>query len=299
MRAIWIFPALLLTLSGCVRHLNEPQSPAATPLPEERPFIVLEDQRYSPPGWPQPLFADVYLPDTPNMATRPVALLVHGGGWQGRTPEDMAPIAEHLAQRGFVAVNIGYRFAPEYKFPAQIHDLQQAMHWIHRQADEWRIDTSRIAGVGYSSGAHLVSLLAVVAGQGGEVDRPYGGERTRLDAVIAGGTPTNLFKFDDGRLVVEFLGGTRLEVPLQYANASPMKHIHPQVPPFFLFHGTWDDLVPPDHAKDFYHALREQGIYSELYLLRYRGHITTFLTRYNAIEAGIDFLARQLEQDQG
>lgn len=89
------------------------------------------------------------LPTTPGDRLRPAALLVHGGGWQRRSPDDMDEIAKRLAERGYVTVNIAYRFAPTYRFPAQFHDLQQAMGWIHERADAWRIDTDRIAGIAF------------------------------------------------------------------------------------------------------------------------------------------------------
>ncbi|WP_341853288.1 prolyl oligopeptidase family serine peptidase [Halomonas aestuarii] len=158
------------------------------------------------------------------------------------------------------------------------------MAWIHEQADAWHIDTERIVGVGYSSGAHLVSLLAL-SDEGG------------LAAVLAGGLPSDLLKFDDGRLVVEFIGGTRTERPQAYRRASPIYQIDADAPPHFLFHGRWDGLVPVDHATDFHAALVAQGVESELYLQHYRGHFTSFLMRDGAIEAGIAFLDRQLLDD--
>lgn len=294
MRIFWILPVLLFVLSGCTTHQNAPSTPTTATLPQTTFFKVFKDLIYTPPDWPEAIRADVYLPTTPGVEKRPAALVVHGGGWQGRSKDDMTDIAKRLAQNGIVAVNVTYRFAPQYKFPAQLYDMQQAMAWIHENADAWGVDTSRIAGVGYSSGAQLVSLLALVASEGGELNQPYGGDTSQLAAVVSGGTPSNLFKFDDGRLVVEFLGGTRLEVPEQYTQASPMEHITANAPPFFLFHGTWDDLVSVDHAKDFHKALKGAGAYSELYLLRFRGHTTAFLTRGSAMDAAMDFLRREL-----
>jgi len=292
MRLVLGLLVVLFTLGGCASHLGAPSRQASPGWPDDADVVLREDLRYSPDDWPEPLQADVYLPDTPGL--RPAVLVVHGGGWEGRSRTDMAAVAERLASHGFVAINVDYRFAPEYRFPARIQDLQQAMHWIHRHAEPWRIDTSRIAGVGYSSGAHSVSLLALIAGQGGELDRPYGGDDTRLEAVVAGGTPTDLMKFDDGRLVKQLLGGTRAQVPDRYRLASPVNHVHPGAPPFFLFHGGWDSLVPLDHAEDFYAKLKAQGVDSELYVQRLRGHITAFLTRTGAMDAATDFLERQL-----
>lgn len=249
-------------------------------------------QRYSPDEWPQVLRADVYLPD-PDGELRPAALVVHGGGWRNRGPEDMTDIAKQLAAQGYVAVNIEHRFAPQYRFPAQVHDLQQAMAWIHDNADEWQVDTQRIVGVGFSSGAHLVSLLAL-AGAQGPLAEPYGGEHAQLAAVMAGGLPSDLLKFDDGRLVVQFIGGTRAEKPDAYRLASPARQITPDAPPFFVYHGRWDQLVPVDHATDFYAQLKAEGIESELYLLRGRGHFASFVLDGQAVDAGIAFLNQQV-----
>lgn len=280
--------ALPLLVAGCATHLSTSEAPAIT---QSGPRLDVDFRRlaprpYTPPDWPESLEARVLLPDTPDGKLRPAALLVHGGGWQRRSPDDMDEIAERLARRGYVTVNVGYRFAPEYRFPAQLEDLEQAVAWIHERAEAWRIDPARIAGVGYSSGAHLVSLLALTA------------EPDRLAAVLAGGLPSDLMKFDDGRLVVEFIGGTRAEKPQAYRLASPITHVDADAPPHFLFHGRWDTLVPVDHATDFHAALEAQGVASELYLQHYRGHVTSFLLRDGAIEAGLAFLDRQLREEE-
>jgi acetyl esterase/lipase len=292
---------LLLTallVSGCgSTHLASRGTPAiaieagsVTQVEVQR----LPRQTYTPSHWPEALEAEVYLPITSNDSLRPAALVVHGGGWQNRGLDDMASIAERLATRGYVVVNVEHRFAPEYRFPAQLHDLQEAMTWLQDHADAWQVDTDRIVGVGYSSGAHLVSLLALT-GTEGSLATTEDGKTTRIVAVLAGGLPSDLFKFPDGRLVVEFLGGTRAEVPDQYLRASPAHHVTAVSPLFFLFHGVWDQLVPVDHAIDFYAELQAKNVESELYLQHLRGHFASFLTRDKAIEAGIAFLDRQVK----
>lgn len=291
--------SLALLLSGCgATHIATNGEPAVTSALERAPVssTALEPQRYTPDTWPEPLSARVRLPDTPVGRLRPAALIVHGGGWRGRSPSDMDKIARQLAGQGYVTVNIAYRFAPEYRFPAQLHDLQQAMAWIHQNAERWRIDTERIVGVGYSSGAHLVSLLAL-ASTDGPLAVPYGGEHTRLRAVVAGGLPSDLLKFDDGPLVIDLLGGTREQMRQAYVLASPERQIAPDAPPFFIFHGNRDRLVPVDHARDFYASLQAQGTPAELYLEHGRGHISAFLLRGGAIKAAIAFLNREVEND--
>lgn len=276
-----------LLLAGCASHDNARQEPVAL---SETGYEVRSPVRFSPDDWPEPLFADLYLPQRPDPA--PAVLLVHGGGWERRSREDMTWIAEELAERGFAVMNIDYRFAPEYTFPAQLHDLQLAMRWLREQATAYRIDPDAISAFGFSSGAHLVSLLALTSDPRNPLSKPHGGPMTRPVAVVAGGIPSDLRRFDSGRLIRQFLGGTEQEKPEIYRLASPMAHVSPDAPPFFLFHGNLDMLVPPEQAEDFHNALLANGVHSELYLMHLRGHITSFLTAGNAVEQATEFLAR-------
>ncbi len=276
-----------LLLAGCASHHNVREAPVALP---ETGFEVRPAVRFSPEDWPEALFADLYLPEGSGPA--PAVLLVHGGGWERRSREDMTWIAEELAARGFAVMNIDYRFAPEYTFPAQLQDLQVAMRWLREEARNYRIDPDAISAFGFSSGAHLVSLLALTSNPGNPLSEPYGGPGTRPIAVVAGGIPSDLRRFDSGRLVRQFLGGTEQEKPDTYRLASPIAHVSPGAPPFFLFHGNLDMLVPPEQAEHFYRALLQEGVHAELYMMHLRGHVTSFLTAGNAVEQATEFLAR-------
>lgn len=277
--------SLMLLLTACASSADN--------APDQAPFNVdvTENQQYSPPDWPQRLYADIHRPVTTQR--RPAVLLVHGGGWEGRNRQDMNGIASQLAEDGFVVFNIDHRFAPRYRFPAQLHDVQLAMHWLRTNGDEYAIDNERVYAFGFSSGAHLVSLMALVAGQGGELDSLHGGAVTRPDAVVAGGVPSDLRKFNDGRRLLQLMGDKQSRMQEQYHQASPVTHIHGDAPPFFFFHGTLDQLVPFDHSEDFHLALQEAGIESELYRVRLRGHLLSFVFSGGATSAASEFLHRQ------
>lgn len=281
----------LLVLAGCATHHNEVVS---TSIPDEVPFRVEKDLRFSPSNWPEALFADLYLPTGQASNTRhPVVLMVHGGGWQRRSREDMAWIAEDVASHGFAVLNIDYRFAPEHTFPAQLHDLQLARQWLNRNADEYHLDATRMSGFGFSSGAHLIALLALVASSDSDLNQPHGGPETRLNAVVTGGLPSDLMAFGSGKLIRQFLGGEQQDMPETYRRASPISHVTANAPPFFLFHGALDMLVPFSQAERFREALEDQQIYSELYEMHLRGHVTSFLTAGDAVDQAIAFLVRQ------
>jgi len=285
-----------LVLAGCARHLNDPGRDVSLP---QTGHVVLADQRFSPPDWPQALYADVYIPDVngpdgdsrdDKRAAWPAVLVVHGGGWERRSRADMTDISRRLADRGFVAVNIDYRFAPEYRFPAQLHDVQIAHRWMREEASRLRIDPDRIAGLGFSSGAHLIALAGLVAGTDSPLNAEYGPEDDGYFAMVVGGIPSDFSLFSGGKLLRQLMGAQQDEAPEAYQAASPITHVHDDAPPFFLFHGTLDMTVPFEHAQDLYDALLEHGVHAELYRMRLRGHVTSFLFRGGAMRRAITFL---------
>lgn len=279
--------ALLLGLSGCASHQPTPTQPIDLP---ETEFTVHASIPFSPEQWPQRLYADLYVPAVTNPV--PVVLMVHGGGWERRSRHDMAWVAETLASQGFAVLNIDYRFAPEFTFPAQLHDLQQARHWISQHAEHYGLDAARVSGFGFSSGAHLVALLATIARSDNNLSTPYGGPETALNAVVAEGLPSDLPAFGSGKLLRQFLGGDPSEMPECYRQASPIVHVDASTPPFFLFHGTLDTLVPFGQTERFAQSLKDHKVYHEVYAMRLRGHITSFLTAGKAVDRAAQFLAR-------
>lgn len=279
--------SIVVALPACVTH--SPRVGAPAPAVTAESFDVQRGITYTPADWPQALQGDLYLPrGLPR--PRPAVLLVHGGGWERRTRADMDDMAAKLARRGYVVFNISHRFAPQFQFPAQVNDLAQAVRWLRAHADAHGLDANRIAGWGYSSGAHLVGMLGTLS----PGDAHYPGGDTRLDAQVLGGAPLDLRKFEGGRLVPQFLGATQAENATVYAQASPTVHVSSDDPPTFLYHGGLDLLVSADHAREMKAALDAAGVPAELYIARFREHVTMFTAGGGAERAGIAFLDRVL-----
>ena len=62
-----------------------------------------------------------------------------------------------------------------------------------------------------------------------------------------------------------------------------------------MFHGKLDRLVPPDHASEYYEALRQQGILTELKMLPLRGHVTSFVFRGSSVRVADKFIETSLK----
>lgn len=277
-----------ILLVGCSSHLGKPATPAPAALHTD--FEVRADLVFTLDDAPRKLLADAYVPtgDGP----WPGVLLIHGGGWETGDRDQVASIARRLARRGFVVFNTTYRLAPKDTFPAQIQDVQLALRWMQSHAAELRMRPDRIGAFGYSAGAHLAALLGTLSPGDALASTP------RVAAVVAGGTPSDLTKFKGGKLVPQFLGTNWKTDPEAYRRASPVTYVSSDDPPFFIYHGGWDQLVPVDHAEDLHAALQAAGVRSELFVLRGRGHITAFLTDGAAFDAAATFLDRELRTPQ-
>lgn len=103
---------------------------------------------------------DVYYPE--NADCCPVIVNVHGGGYVYGSKEVYKRYCMDLARRGFTVLNINYRLAPRWKFPAPLEDINNAMLWLNREARYYHADITKIFMVGDSAGAQLVSQYAAM-----------------------------------------------------------------------------------------------------------------------------------------
>lgn len=277
---------VVVLLGACATtHVGRLESPPPPKFQSE--FEVTRDVVVSPRDWPVELLADVYRPQTEG--PQPAVLLVHGGAWKRGDRDQVKGLAERIAARGYVVVNSTYRLVPDALFPAQLRDVQVAIQWMREQGGEYGIDPERIGGFAYSAGAHLISLAASVA-----EDPEWGMENTQLKAIVAGGNPSNLMRFEGGYLVPNFLGGTIDEIPETFRAASPITYVRADHPPVYQYHATLDNYVPIEQAEAYRGALSQAGVPNELFILHGHGHISAFFADDEAVSRGIDFLDRYL-----
>jgi acetyl esterase/lipase len=86
----------------------------------------------------------------------PVVIGYHGGGWTiGRATDDARWAAAVLQHSRAIYVGVNYRLAPEYPFPVGNDDAADAILWLAQNADELKIDPSKIVLSGFSAGGGL------------------------------------------------------------------------------------------------------------------------------------------------
>jgi acetyl esterase/lipase len=276
----WLMPWVVLLASCSTSVKMAARSPATR---QRCDYTVTRDVVYTPPRWPEPVRGDVFRPRTPHPA--PAVLLIHGGGWTGKDGRwEVEPIAKKLARRGYVVLNITYRLAPRWQFPAPLEDMQQAVKWLRDHAVEYGIDPVRIATFGYSAGGYLAAF-------GGLIEGP---ESFKIRAIVAGGAPSDLTFYPGGYLVPQFLGGTQREIPHRFREASPVNYVTSRSPPMFLYHATADKLVKPEHPLAMIRALSKNRVRHQTYWIKGRGHVSAFLLPAQAVDEAVDFLDREM-----
>jgi acetyl esterase/lipase len=208
---------------------------------------------------------------------RPCIVVFHGGGWAAGNKDQHDDVTWMLAQRGYVAATVGYRFAPEHVFPAQVEDAKCAVRFLRAHADKYGIDSERIGAVGFSAGAHLSMMLGTTRKEDGlEGTGGWADQSSRVQAVVSFFGPTDLAAPDLPQatlpILKKFLGGTKEEKPDAYKRASPITYVRKDCPPMLLFQGTMDPLVPHTQAYRMADAMTKAGVDGRVELLIGLGH---------------------------
>lgn len=92
----------------------------------------------------------------------PLLVFLHGGGFVIGSLVSHANLCRFTAKRaGCKVLAVGYRKAPEHRFPAALDDSVAAFRWAVAHAGELGVDPSRIAVGGDSAGGNLAAGVAL------------------------------------------------------------------------------------------------------------------------------------------
>jgi acetyl esterase len=104
----------------------------------------------------------VYTPDSPT--PRSLVVFFHGGGFVFCSIDTHDGLCRRLADAtGAVVVSVGYRLAPEHRYPAGLDDCYAALVWAHGHAAELGADPARLVVTGDSAGGNLAACAALLA----------------------------------------------------------------------------------------------------------------------------------------
>ena len=237
----------VLTTTGCVTY-GPPRAGES----------IYRDLVYASPGGCD-LHLDLYVP--PAARPLPVVIWFHGGSWKHGN-KSIFLFMRDLPRHGIALVSVDYRLSDRAKYPAQIEDARAALQWVRAHAARYHLEPGRIGLSGASAGGHLAALLGTLEGT------------PAIRAVCVLYPPTDIVamdkryaKFGGLNWVGTFLGGSHDTQLALAAEASPINHVTASSPPFLIFHGALDWMVPVEQSRELHSRLLQAGVESQLVIL--------------------------------
>lgn len=284
---VWIVLLLVTSAPAQTTQTTQPVLPPGTKFISDLWYVENGHERQK---------LDLYLPAAAQTRDVPLVIYIHGGGW--RLGDRKQPPAAMLLSHGYAVASIEHRYTTDAIFPSQIHDVKAAVRWLRAHARDYRLDGSRFAAWGASSGGHLALMLGVspdirsLDGDGGNLD-----QSSRVQCVI------DFYGTVEFRKPIEFplnenrlraLGGTPGERPELAALVTPITHVTPDDAPVLIVHGEADPVVAIAHSEAIAAALKAVNVEVRFIRVPNGGHGGSEFTRESIHAEVFQFLDRHL-----
>jgi acetyl esterase/lipase len=194
-----------------------------------------------------------------------------GGGYGGLAlgPEGHG-IAQWLNQHGIAGVVLEYRL-PKGRAFVPLLDAQRAIRTVRVKAKAWGIDPGHIGIMGFSAGGHLAATAAThFDGGNPQAADPTDRVSCRPDFAILIYPVVTMGAKTHGGSKANLLGPN--PTPEMVDLFSNEKQVTDKTPPMFLAHAKDDAVVPPDHSRMLYEALKAHRLPAEYLQLPSGGH---------------------------
>jgi acetyl esterase len=212
----------------------------------------------------------------------PTLVYFHGGGWiLGDLDSHEAHCIRIANATGAVVVNVGYRLAPEFPFPAGADDAIAATRWVHANLARFGSDAKRFAVGGDSAGGNFAAVAAVICRD----------EGVPLAAQLLIYPATDLTGLGDPKVTGAYLGADAAR-HARDLRASPVLANLQGVAPAILGVGHYDFLYNDNMA--YAKALQAAGV---PLLLRQFPNLNHGFFSYTAISPASEAASEQLCAD--
>lgn len=199
----------------------------------------------------------------PLTQTRPLVLVVPGGGYEHVSQRESDPVAVRFLAAGYHAAVLRYSVGEGARDYRPLAELHEALALLRAHADEWGIRPQQIAVCGFSAGGHLALSSAVLDLPGHPADQQRPNALILSYPVVTAGPYAHRGSFVQ-------LTGTR-DTAAHLAFGLEDK-ITPAVPPVFVWHTMEDATVPVENTLMLVSALHRAGVPCEAHLFPHGKH---------------------------
>ncbi|MEI9945752.1 MAG: alpha/beta hydrolase [Chitinophagaceae bacterium] len=215
---------------------------------------------------------DAFYPAANDKKKRTAIIIIHGGGWRTGNRTQHYPLAQKLASLGYVCFTPEYRLSTEALYPAGVNDVKTSIRWVHENAGQYNIDTSRITVLGFSAGGELAAFMGATNG----MDKFEGNNNCLanssswihavidMDGILAFIHPESGEGDDSKRIsaATNWFGFSKTDNPGLWNDGSPLTHTGKHTPPTLFINSGVERM----HAgrEDYIKILNQYNIYSEI-----------------------------------
>ena len=197
-------------------------------------------------------------------------VIFHGGGWRSGNKTQHHPLAQQLANKGYVCFTPEYRLSTEALFPAAVLDAKAALLWVRNNAEKYQINPDKIAVLGFSAGGELAAFLGTTQNIPLFQRKNSISSSTKVNAVIDIDGTLSFVHAESGEgndtngtsAATYWFGYTKKEKPFLWKMASPLQHVDKDTPPTLFLNSS----VARMHAgrDDYVNLLKRFGTYTEI-----------------------------------
>lgn len=222
-----------------------------------------------------------------------------------------------LLNHGYTVFAVIHRSSPDFQVPDYVADARRAVRFIRHNASAYRIDGTRLAIAGSSSGG-LIALTIAMTGDDGNATAsdPVERESSRVRAAASFFPPTDLMNFGettenavdwmqkqmgkvdpgfqfrdvDAKTGVRTLITDRSRVLAILREVSPVTHVSADDPSILLIHGDADKAVPLRQSRLLMDRLNAAKVTARLVVREGKGHA------YQGWEADSELIANWFDE---
>ena len=199
---------------------------------------------------------------------RPAMLVIPGGGYGWCSEREGEPIAMQYLAKGFNSYCLFYSVGENAKYPTPVLEAVMAVLYIRQTADKSTTDPSKVCGIGFSAGGHLLGML-VTAYKNKEI-RDILGDRVdnaRLDGAIFSYAVILTDNTHKGT-INNITGGDSALIPV----ADIVNNLNENSTPAFIWTTVDDCTVPSESSLELARAYKRLGIPFELHMFEHGRH---------------------------
>lgn len=217
------------------------------------------------------LLLDAFYPKAKTKSKQTAIIIIHGGGWRSGNRTQHYPLAQRLANLGYVCFTPEYRLSTEALYPAAVYDIKAAIRWVKKNAKKYNIDTTKITVLGFSAGGELAAFMGASNGmtdfEGTACHLNYSGNVNAvvdIDGTLSFVHPES-GEGDESKRVsaaTNWFGYSKKDNLAIWQQASPLTHVGKHTPPILFINSAVERM----HAgrEDYIKILNNYNIYTEV-----------------------------------